>query len=352
MDSPTVEDYKATLGTDSSSGRTLRLLDGAQLNGHYRVGPGVSEANLFGMDSGSSSGGGIRGDSTTEYAITTAQSEDQIAGQEPDTGTGLGETKAVQDDKSTEVPRFQSPVADEDVVTDPVVLDNKSTTRKDDKGNVVKDWKGDPIVDPPAPIPLSPGGYASVNVPNNQTLALSSGVYFFRDEFLVNGGTVTTSGNGPVIIFCGKKAKFNNAVVNESGNTSALQLCFTDDITDEAELEATMDLVGDALDGSSPLSGATAEEIMKNMISPKAGDASGTERAGYSQLEITGNTEYYGSISGANLVAHMTGGQIFGSIMGNIIYGENAQIHQDLALKGSNLMASGGWQLESVHQIR
>ena len=113
-----------------------------------------------------------------------------------------------------------------------------------------------------------------------------------------------------------------------------------------------MELVGDVLNGSSPIGGATGEEIIKNMISPKAGDASGTERSGYSQLEITGSTEYYGSISGANLVAHMTGGQIFGSIMGNIIYGENTQIHQDLALKGSNLMASGGWQLESVHQIR
>lgn len=91
----------------------------------------------------------------------------------------------------------------------------------------------------------------------------------------------------------------------------------------------------------------------KNSISPLVStESSEPERQGFSQLEISGSTEYHGSISGRNLVAMMSGGEIFGSIMGNVIQGDNFKLHQDLALKGSNLMAAGGWALEGVHQIR
>lgn len=341
-----VEDYKATLGTDSDEGRTLRLLSGAKLNGHYRVGPDVPQgANLFGLDGGTtSSGGGRFGGSDdggeTTYAITTAGSEEQVAGQEPSGGVGLGDTKAIKDTKSTEVPVFKSPVADEDVA-EPVLLDNKPT-KKEDK------W-GDEYTVPPAPVHLAPGGYESVTVPSNQTLVLKPGVYYFRDEFLVNGGTVQTTGGGPAIVFCGKKAKFVNAEVNQPGRTASLQLCFTDDLKDEDALDQTVDLLKDKLG----IGGNEIElEQFKDDISPRSRGESGETRRGFSQLEISGTTEVHGSISGHNLVSIMNGGEIFGSIMGNVIYGENSQVHQDLALKGSNLMAAGGWKLEGVHQVR
>lgn len=375
---PNVSNYEATLGTDSPMGRTLRLLDGARLNGHYRVGPAGDGGQLFGEDSGESSGGSPFADGggeeesvITRFPVTTADSFDQVAGQKPETGTGLGETKAVGDSKATEVPRFQSPVADDDVAA-PVSLNNPFVTEKNEDGTVKKDWKGEPIVHPPAPLELPPGGYESVNVPKDQTLALTSGVYFFRDDFLVNGGKVTTSGSGPVIVFCGKEANFINAVVNEGGKTSTMQLCFTDDIKDEAELQDTVEALAEAMAGTLPIEGSSAllESYYKNLISPRVGAAqegdgaepvepqapvdpdSTAERQGFSKLKISGNTKYYGSISGANLVAQMDGGEIFGSIMGNVITGNNAKLHQDLALKGSNLMAAGGWQLESVHQVR
>lgn len=342
-----VEDYQATLGTDSGEGRTLRLLGGARLNGHYRVGPEAPQgANLFGLDSGSSDGstttnprfGGSDGE--TSYPITTASSEEQVAGQEPSGGTGLGETKAIKDTKATEVPVFKSPVADEDVLA-AVTLDNKWTKKEDKWG---KEYNA-----PPAPTALAPGGYESVTVPKDQTLVLKPGVYFFRDEFLVEGGTVTTTGSGPAMVFCGKKAKFINAQVNEPGKTSSLQLCFTDDITDEDELNTTVDLLKDKLGiGNNELE----VDKFRDDISPKSIGKSGEERRGYSQLEISGTTEVHGSISGHNLVSVMNGGEIFGSIMGNVIYGENSKVHQDLALKGSNLMAAGGWKLEGVHQVR
>lgn len=336
---PNVADYEATLGTDSGEGRTLRLLSGAKLNGHYRVGPEAPQGmELFGPDNGTSSGDDGGG---TAFAISTASSEDQIAGEEPSSGTGLGDTKAVRDSKATEVPVFKSPVADNDVA-EPVVLQNEWTTKKDKYG-VEYDA-------PPDPIELLPGGYQSVSVPIDQTLLLTPGVYFFRDDFSVVGGTVKTVGSGPVIIFCGKKARFADAEVNQPGRTANLQLCFTDDIEDEIELNAVVDELKDKLD-----IGDSEPELdrFKDDISPRIADKDDPDkRRGFSKLEISGETQVHGSISGHNLVSVMNGGEIFGSIMGNVIYGENSKVHQDLALKGSNIMASGGWKLEGVHQVR
>jgi hypothetical protein len=38
--------------------------------------------------------------------------------------------------------------------------------------------------------------------------------------------------------------------------------------------------------------------------------------------------------------------------LANVVKSQGTNIHQDLALKGSNLMNSGGWALEGVHQLR
>lgn len=57
-------------------------------------------------------------------------------------------------------------------------------------------------------------------------------------------------------------------------------------------------------------------------------------------------------MSGKNLVVQATDAGIFGSVMANVVKSQGADLHQDLALKGSNLMNAGGWALEGVHQVR
>ena len=350
----TVQDHEATLGTDSEGGRTLRLLSGAKLNGHYRVGPAVESERAFGVDSGTSSGSTRSGSETVQHFVTTAQSPDtQVAGvkdESPGASSGVTDEKVVVDTKETEVPHFVSPYTDDDCIAPPL-LDNKRTKQKDKDGNVIKDAEGKPKTNPPAAVTLNPGGYTHIDVPFDQTLELKPGVYFFRDEINVDGGSIITSGDGPAIIFCGKKAIFKNANVNLDGNTGNVQLCFTDDQKDEEELGSVVSDLRDILRGSD--GDALSEEAAKNIVSPLLSTSDPKlGRTGFSYLEVSGDTKFHGSISGQNLVGQMEGGEIFGSIMGNIINGENAKIHQDLALKGSNLMNAGGWKLEGVHQIR
>lgn len=352
--SPTVEDYQATLGTDSAEGRTLRLLEGAKLNGHYRVGPSVDSDRAFGVDSGSSSGSALRGGaSTVQHFVSTANNPDaQIAGVQ-DTSVGapaISETKAVIDSKETEVPHFVAPYTDDDCQTPPI-LNNKWTTQKDKDGKVVKDWKGDPKRNEPAPVGLNPGGYTHIDVPKDQTLVLSPGVYYFRDELNVNGGKIKTTGGGPSIVFCGKKAIFRDAQVNMEGSTNNLQLCFTDGEKEPTELARAVSSLRNVLrDGSN---GVMSDEAAANLLSPLISRSDPSRgRRGFSYLEVSGSSDIMGSLSGRNLVGKMNGGQIYGSIMANIIDGNNAKIHQDLSLKGANLMNAGGWKLEGVHQIR
>ena len=347
--SPNVQDYKATLGTDTTAGRTLRLLAGARLNGHYRVGPGVDADRAYGSDTGTTSSsssddsGGIRSSSTT-YSVTTSQDGDQVAGLEPDTGDGINPTdKVLVDSKNTEVPYFVAPYSEDDCVAY-TFESNSSTPRVDDDGEPVLNRDGDQIIDPPAPVQLEPGGYQSVEVPPGQTLELTAGVYFFKDELKVNGGKIIVRGDGPSIVFCGEKATFVDARINPDRSTSQLQLCFTDDLEDEAVLNDVTDSVSDIFAGS-----AGDADNWKNMIAPPK---TGGGREGFSVLESRGGTEIRGSISGRALVADMQGSELFGSIMANVVRADNSKVHQDLALKGSNLMAAGGWALESVHQVR
>lgn len=345
--SPTVEDYKATLGTDSSAGRTLRLVNGARLNGYYRVGPEANPDNAFGLDQGTTSSSGMFSDSETEYAVTTAQALDQIAGQEPAVSGQLGDEKVDVDSKDTDVPKFTAPYADEDCAVPPV-LNNPSTPVLDDNGKQVYNEKGDPKMNPPAPVKLPHGGYTHITVPPGQTLELEAGVYYFRDELAVDSGSIITRGDGPVVIFCGKKATFHNADVNPDRRTSNLQLCFTDgDKENSANLNQAMVAVGDVLGGS----GSVSPEILKSIISRQLG-SDPNDREGFSYLEVTGDSKLRGGISGSSLVANFKNSEIFGSVMGNIVRGENTKIHQDLSLKGSNLMVGGGWILEGVHQLR
>lgn len=343
--SPNVQDYKATIGTDTAAGRTLRLLDGAKLNGYYRVGPTVDNGNAFGLDSGTTSGG-FTGSSTTEYAVTTAQSPNQIAGQEPSMPGTLGDDKYMVDNKDTEVPRFTAPFADEDCIAPPT-LNNSRTPVLDGNGKQVYNDKGKPMSNPPAPVALAPGAYTHVEVPADQTLELTAGVYYFRDEMLVQNGKVTTKGDGPVVIFCGKKATFDGAKINPDGGTAKLQLCFTDgDKENSTNLDEAAAAVRDVV-----AAGGVSPDAVKAMISPQL-SSNTSEREGFSFLDIKGESEVHGGISGNNLVANFQNSEIFGSVMGNIVKAQNAKIHQDLSLKGSNLMVGGEWILEGVHQIR
>ena len=90
---------------------------------------------------------------------------------------------------------------------------------------------------------------------------------------------------------------------------------------------------------------------MKGLLAPLADADDPDSQEGASVLEVTGG-EFHGSVSGKNLVVDGKGGEIFGGIMANVVHSDGMDIHQDLALKGSNLMNAGGWALESVHQIR
>ncbi len=90
---------------------------------------------------------------------------------------------------------------------------------------------------------------------------------------------------------------------------------------------------------------------MGRIIAPYTDPDDPSSREGASQLEINGG-EFYGSVAGKNLIVTGKGGDIFGAVMANVFKVNNTKVHQDLALKGSNLMNAGGWALEGVHQVR
>lgn len=364
---PTVSDFEATLGTDNKSGRTMRLLSNSKLNGYFRVGPGGGQA--FSDDSGtttSSSGGGRTiggssdsgsGSSTTTWGTATATTPDtQIAGQEGVAGGGSSTAKyAKVDDQTTDMPRFVAPY-DADDLSPPPTVNNAPGEREERQGDgsMVK------VPTPPPPVRLDPGGYESITVPGNQTLELSPGVYYFKKGMDVSG-KIKLSGSDPVIVFVGEKAVFSGAEVNKDGRTSALQLCFTDEIKEETEVEALVAKVQGFFDGPSGSSSTadggvgvptgSAEDYVKSILTPIADVDDPESREGASLLEIHGGS-FHGSISGKNLVTLSRGGEIFGGVMANIISFKGGAIHQDLALKGSNLMNAGGWTLEGVHQLR
>jgi hypothetical protein len=368
---PTVEDYEATLGTDSGAGRTLRMLGDSRLNGYYRIGPGVSDEGAFSSDSGSTGtttspfGGGSV---TTTFGVATAVSPaTQIAGVETEP-----EGYYKLDDKSTEMPRFTSPYDSDDLLPAPVVA-NPSTTRTetDRAGHEVE------VHVPPAPVAVVPGGYERIDVPANQTLQLSPGVYYFSEEMKVEG-KVELTGSDPVIIFVGKKAVFDNAEINHEGKTSSLQLCFTDELKDDDEISSLVGALQDYFelpsapsDSAATTTTATGDgtatapapppdtdnlpayirSILSPVVDPSLPADDPNAREGASVLEMNGG-EFYGSVSGKNLVVLGNGGDIYGSMMANVVKSQGTNIHQDLALKGSNLMNAGGWALEGVHQVR
>lgn len=350
---PTVEDYKATVGTDGKDGRTMRLLSGSKLNGYFRVGPGIS-GEAFSEDSGSKSGS----KDTVSYGVATATDPDnQVAGQKDSTGKYKF---AKVDDKSTEMPRFIAPYDADDLSPAPKV-DNPSSTKevKDEWGNTVTQTV------PPAPVKVEPGGYERIDVAGDQTLELSPGVYYFKEGMNVSG-KIKLSGGDPVIVFIGEKAVFDGAEINKDGKTSSLQLCFTDELTEESEIDSLVGRVQGLFDSpTSPSSGGSGDDgpslptssggsigdRVRNILVPATDPTDQTSKEGASLLEINGGS-FHGSISGKNLVALTRGAEVYGGIMANVVNVKGGALHQDLALKGSNLMNSGGWSLEGVHQIR
>jgi hypothetical protein len=390
---PTVKDYKATLGTDSSMGRTLRLLSGAKLNGHFRIGPGVDDAGAFSEDSGSGStssvprtrGGTADGESTTiSYGVSTATDPvTQIAGVAPeDGGPGAGSPTGKYhklDDKSTEMPRFTAPY-DADDLDPPPILNNRSSTKYiPPPANSPPGTPGTTQYVPPDPVELDPGGYESVEVPNDQTLKLRPGVYYFKEGMEVRG-KIEVSGRDPVIVFIGKKAVFDNAEINEDGATSALQLCFTDEEKDPDKLDALVDKLLPDFELPTSVSGSTTSTTnprlsavaaaaaatgttggapsaaslpayVRSIIAPGADSTDPDSAEGASVLEVRGS-KVFATIAGKNLIVEGQGGEIYGGVMANIFRVNGTDIHQDLSLKGSNLMNAGGWALEGVHQLR
>ena len=338
---PTVKNFEATVGTDSKMGRTMRLLSESKLNGFFRVGPGA-QAEAFSDDRGSSSSS----KDSVSYGIATATAPDtQVAGQKDVTG----ERKyAKVDDKATDMPRFIAPY-DADDLSPPPKVDNPSTTRevRDEWGNKVTQTV------PPAPVKVEPGGYERIDVAGDQTLELSPGVYYFKEGMSVSG-KIQLSGSDPVIIFVGEKAVFSGAEINKDGKTSSLQLCFTDELTEESDLESLVGRIQGMFDSPTrpaPAPAGSLAEYVRGIVSPSNDAGDETTREGASLLEINGGS-FHGSISGKNLVTLTNGAEVYGGIMANVVSVKGGSIHQDLALKGSNLMNSGGWSLEGVHQIR
>lgn len=99
------------------------------------------------------------------------------------------------------------------------------------------------------------------------------------------------------------------------------------------------------------MSGSALKAQVLNMIAPKSDPNDDESQEGASIFEFN-DTEFFGSVSGKNLVVKGEGGEIFGGVMANIFRAKDTSVHQDLALKGSNLMNAGGWSLEGVHQVR
>lgn len=378
---PTVDDYEATLGTDSQVGRTLRMLGDSKLNGYYRIGPGVSDDAAFTQDSGSSSsststiGGRTGSTSTTTFGVATAvDPTTQIAGVEGAAGAGTtGGTYHKVDDKTTEMPRFTAPYDADDLLPAPVIANPPVTYTVPDNSLGAPRGATVTVTAPPSPVALAPGGYTNVDVPGDQTLSLSPGVYYFKEEMKVSG-KIELTGNDPVIVFVGKKAVFNSAEINKDGKTSSLQLCFTDEEKDPLKLDALVDSLidnfelptsssgTDTTDGGGTIggrlttsttvpSGLTLEAYVRGLLAPLSDPDDPESQEGASVLEMNGG-KFFGSVSGKNLVVQGDGGEVFGGIMANIVHSQGMDIHQDLALKGSNLMNAGGWALEGVHQIR
>lgn len=374
----------------------MRMLSGAKLNGHYRVGPGVSDEGAFSDDSGTPTGGGGypggygggdgggSGPSVT-YGVATAQDPvTQIAGVDPmEGGSGAGVPDGTYhkvDDKTTEMPRFTAPYDADDLLAPPTVYNPPGTRYIPPPHGSPPGTPGMTVPTPPPAFDLSPGGYESIDVPGDQTLRLSAGVYYFKEGVNVRG-KIEVAGGDPVIVFIGKKAVFDNAEINNDGSTSALQFCFTDE---EKDPDVLADLVssllpdfelpaGTATTSTSPTTtspfpagvaggggsttadtspaATTLPEYVRQIVAP-VGDPTDPETAeGASILEVNGG-KVFATIAGKNLVVEGNGGEIFGGVMANVVRGNGTDIHQDLSLKGSNLMNSGGWALEGVHQLR
>ena len=222
---------------------------------------------------------------------------------------------------------------------------------------------------PPEPMNLAPGGYMGITVGDDQTLRLSPGVYYFHEEMNIGASRIELAGGGsdPVVVFVGKEAVFNGSRVNEGGNAARFQLCFCDEQKDPLELNAIVDEIknkfeppggggdsttdGSAIRGGTTGGGATLEEKVRGIIAPGTNTPVTEDDEGTSVLRTNG-AQITGSVSGKNFVTIANGGDLYGGIMGNVIIGNSTRIHQDLSLKGSNLMATGGWSLEGVHQLR
>ncbi len=100
------------------------------------------------------------------------------------------------------------------------VLDNfDSSPMYDGRGNLV----GYDTVD------LAPGPYQSVSVPSGQSIRLSSGTYYFADDFVINGSVLLSDyGSSQTIIYVGKKMVVNGRV-NPGGKPERLQAYFSDE---------------------------------------------------------------------------------------------------------------------------
>ncbi len=232
----------------------------------------------------------------------------------------------------TQVPKFKPPFASSMVASGVVVAPPPPPSP--------------PAVPPsPAPVTLSPGAYRFLKVTPGLKVVLKSGVYYFEDYVELANAELElnlNSSKDPVVVFIGKEARIlAGSKVNDKGETSDLQLCFTDGITETSvtSFEADMNTLWDP---------TTAAAIAAARFPATATEVE------YSKM-VVDDSDMVAAVAGLGLVADLRNkADFYGAVMGSDVRvrGSGTELHQDLSLKGAKLTTGGDWNLGGVHEVK
>ncbi|MCA9791739.1 MAG: hypothetical protein KC910_08085 [Candidatus Eremiobacteraeota bacterium] len=301
-----IKDDEATIGGDAKAVESILVGAGTKLDGQIQCAPTTASGPLIGTPS-----------EPAPVMITPGALIDVTP-------------QAERRTEANEVPRFRAPYHPNDANGKYVDVNNHG------HGPPPGSPPGTPG-SPPDDYVLDPGAYAEVTVHSNQTLVLKSGVYYFRDKFDMHDSEIKLDihHGDPVTVFFGKKAVIMNSDVNKWGDAVELQFCFSDEEKDPVAIAAELPnyYSGDRL---------TAEQAKVAVVGAKLE---------YSFADF-GNSDIQACTAGRNLVGKVHGGEYFGAIMAQDFFLSNTKLHQDLSLKGANLLTAGNWALEGVHEVK
>ena len=322
------KDLEATVGGDGTKSQAIRLTGDSELDGQIEMSP------LAGNDGAIPLTGG--GTTSTSAATRGGPAIDPVV-VVPDQTDILHTDKVVIEDAVSEVPKFRSPYHDDDAVQN-VIVNNSTNPPPPPPKNPPKNWSSSP-----PDFALDPNGYASIEVSPGQTLRLRSGNYYFKDLMQIEGANIELDihGGKPVTIFVGKKAVIRNSDVNVGWGDRAveLQFCFCDNEKNRANILAEMQQMW----GTGDEYTAYANQL-NGIIDPN-------DMPGFSFFDFS-NSNIQAATVGRKAVGQVSGGEYFGALMGHDIKLNNMDLHQDLSLAGTDLMAAGNWALEGVHEVK